>query len=51
MHVDVPSEQLLPDMEEGIKRMVENLMSGEKKKVVVEKVEWTEKGLRVWIQN
>ena len=51
MHVDVPSEQLLPEMEKSIREMMSNIMVGEKKKVVIEKIEWTEKGLRVWIQN
>jgi len=51
MYVDVPADQLLPELEKGIKKQMEDVMLGEKKKVVIEKLEWTKKGIRVWIQT
>ena len=51
MHIDIPSDKLLPEFEKGIKEYMSKIMTGETKKVVVDKVEWTAEGIRLWIQT
>lgn len=45
-YVDIPSEQLLPEIEKGIKEHMEKTMP-----VTIKEIKWTAEGLRVWIQT
>ena len=51
MFVDIPSDKILPDIEKGIIDNMKIMMQHEDKKVVIEKIEWTPEGIRVWIQD
>jgi len=51
MFDDVPAEQILPELEKSLLENMKKLMANEKKKIVVERLEWTEKGIRVWIHT
>ena len=51
MFVDIPSDKILPDLEESLKTNMKEMMVNEEKKVVIEKIEWTAEGIRLWIQD
>ena len=44
----IPSEELLPRIKEGIIDVLKDIPLGE---VKIEKMEWDEKGIMVWIQR
>jgi len=48
MIIDIPSKDILPQLEEGVKEMLDKLPI---KIVDIEKIEWTKEGLRVWTQK
>jgi len=48
MFVDIPSDAILPEISPGIKEMMKTTMEGESKKIVVESIEWTQEGLRLY---
>ena len=54
-YIDIPSSQLLPGIEEGIKNKMEEQMKAlevllpDNKNIEVDKVEWTAEGIRVWM--
>lgn len=49
MFIDIPSDKLLPELEKGIRDQMEKVLTSETGYVGVDKVEWTAKGLRVWM--
>lgn len=51
MYVDISKDQLLPMMEKEIVKQMEKVMRTEVIKIVIDKIEWNENGLRVWIQT
>lgn len=47
MHVDIPSSQVLPELEKGIIDQMKILMLAEKKKVIITELKWTAEGIRI----
>lgn len=48
-YIDIPSEQMLPDMEAGIKEQLKDVKIPGVEDIKVEKIEWTAEGLRIWM--
>ena len=44
-YIDIPSEQLLPEVEKAIKQQLEQVTLPEGKKIIIERVKWTAEGL------
>lgn len=51
MYIDISKEKLLPLLEEDIKKQMKEVAKATKEDITVEKIEWNEKGLRIWIQS
>jgi hypothetical protein len=49
MHIDIPSDKILPKLLESIQEQMKEVVLPGNKKMDIDTVEWTEKGLRVWI--
>jgi hypothetical protein len=48
MFVDIPSDAILPEISPGIKEMMKNTMENESKKIIIDTIEWTAEGLRIY---
>jgi len=46
--VIIPSKELLPKIEEGIRNTLKSLPM---EKIEIEKMEWVKEGIKVWIQK
>lgn len=51
MFIDIPSDKLLPDIRKSVEEQLKHVMLPEMGYLKIEKIDWTEKGLRVWIQT
>jgi hypothetical protein len=49
MHIDIPSDKILPKLLDSIAEQMKEVVLPGNKKMSVDKVEWTAEGLRVWI--
>ena len=48
-YIDIPSDQLLPEIEKAITEQIGNVTLPENQKIVISDIKWTAEGLRVWI--
>jgi hypothetical protein len=51
VHIDIPSTDILPEIEKSVKEQFKDIVIPGIDKVVVERLEWTAEGIRLWIQS
>lgn len=49
MFIDIPSDKLIPEIQKSVEEQLKQAMIPEIQVIKIEKIDWTEKGLRVWI--
>ena len=50
-YLDIPKEQIIPMLEQGLKEQLAEAGIEESTGFKVDHIEWTLEGIRLWIQN